>query len=151
MAKIAAFTSILKKHARIGIDSSVFMYSFEQHPKYEPLSTRVFEMLSSGEIHCITSIISVSELMVRPFQKKDIDVIQLYERALTTMPNFTLADIDYGTAKGGSLLRAENNILLPDALQIAGAMKHKATLFLTNDIRLKKVRDIAIACLCEYT
>ncbi len=150
MEKIGAFASILHKHKLVGIDSSIFIYSFEQHPQFEKLSSLVFESLSSGALHLITSVISVSEIMVRPFQIKNIAAIQAYESAFTTMPHFTLASIDFEIAKIASLLRAENNILLPDALQLATALKYKATLFVTNDARLKKVKDIAVVCLHDY-
>ena len=47
-------------------------------------------------------------------------------------------------------LRAQYNIRIPDALQIATALESGATVFVTNDRRLKKVQDLHVIVLQEY-
>lgn len=150
MARIKQFEAIIKKHTRIGIDASVFIYLFEQNPSYEPLAAKVFDMVSGGTIHLFASSIALSEVLVRPLEQKDSEVVALYEHAFRSIPHFSLVDIDYMTAKAAAVIRAEYSILLPDALHVAAALKAGATLFVTNDKRLKRIKDIAVACLDDY-
>jgi len=69
---------------------------------------------------------------------------------ILTLPNFLLTVIDYRVAKTAAFLRAKYNIRLPDALQIAAALTNQAKIFVTNDIQLKVVKDLKIACLSDY-
>lgn len=150
MEGIKKFTRALRQYKRIAIDSSVFIYQFEQHPQFEPLCSHIFDLLSRRRIFLITSMITVSEILVRPFSNGNIRLIELYESVFFSLPNFSLVDIDYRLAKMASLLRSQYNILLPDAFQIAAALKLRAQVFVTNDVRLKKVKDIKVLCLKDY-
>ena len=47
--------------------------------------------------------------------------------------------IDEKLAEAAALVRARHGIRLPDALQVAAAIHGEATLFITNDKRLKKI------------
>ena len=150
MARIKPFIQLLQKHKRIGIDSCVFIYKFEQHPRYEPLCSVIFEALSHHKIELITSIITVSEVLIQPIKKKQGEIVLLYENVFETLPHFSLVPIDYAQAKAAALLRAEYTLRGPDALHIAAMLTHGAEIFITNDRRLKKVKDLKIVCLQEY-
>ncbi|MCB0251749.1 MAG: PIN domain-containing protein, partial [Anaerolineae bacterium] len=54
-------------------------------------------------------------------------------------------------ARKAVALRATYNIHIPDALQIAAALESGATLFVTNDRRLTKVREIEFLLFDDYT
>ncbi|MBI2360494.1 MAG: PIN domain-containing protein, partial [Deltaproteobacteria bacterium] len=53
-------------------------------------------------------------------------------------------------AEAAALIRARYKLRLPDALQVAAAIQGGATLFLTNDGRIKKVEGIETAVLDDY-
>jgi len=53
-------------------------------------------------------------------------------------------------AKQAAELRARYKILLPDALQLAACLQNHAQAFLTNDNKLKRVKDLLIICLKDY-
>ncbi|MEK7619085.1 MAG: PIN domain-containing protein [Patescibacteria group bacterium] len=147
MAAITRLTSLLSKHRRIAIDSSIFIYAFEEHRTYGEACASVFEYSSTHEVALMTSVISFSEILVQPVQKKDPEVIALYENLFSTLPNFFLLDITRPVAKTAAYLRAAYSILLSDAYQLAAPLHHGATLFITNDKRLKKVQELSVVCL----
>ncbi|MBI2410579.1 MAG: PIN domain-containing protein [Candidatus Kerfeldbacteria bacterium] len=150
MAKIAAFKRVLSKHKNIGVDASIFIYQFEQHPQFEPLCSVIFELLTREKIFITASSLLVSEVFVQPFMKKDIETIALYEQVFSALPQFSLIDVDYAVAKIAAQIRAEYRILLPDALHLACSIRSGASLFITNDRALKKVKDIQVVCLKDY-
>jgi len=88
--------------------------------------------------------------LVKPIERRDVEVVSLYEQVFENLPHFTLVPIDYDIARRAASIRAEYKILLPDAFQIAAALLHQATIFVANDKKLKRVKDICIACLKDY-
>jgi len=150
MVKIANFKRQINKKGIIGIDSSVFIYKFEQNKQFESLCSVIFDKLSENKITLIASVISVAKILARPFELADQPVIHLYETVFSQLPNFKLVSLDYDLTREAAKLRADYNILLPDALQIAACLKYKAEIFVTNNKKLKKVKDIKIVCLKDY-
>lgn len=150
MVKVNKFQTQLKQCARVAVDSSIFIYQFEQHPQFEPLCSIVFDEISTNHLQLTTSAITVSEVMVKPVQLSDMEVVTLYEGVFTTLPNFTLLNVDYTIAKLAAYLRAHYRMLLPDAIHVASALQAKADVFLTNDERLKPIREIKVICLKDY-
>lgn len=150
MAEIKGLSSILSRHKRIAIDSSVFIYAFEEHPKYAALSASVFEYTEKHSMTLLTSVITLSEILVQPVIKKNAEVVHMYEQLLDTLPNFLLLDITQPIAKTAAYLRATYSIYLSDAYQIAAPLHNGATLFITNDKRLKKVKELSIICLDDF-
>ena len=67
-ADIERLTSRLQAHDVIGLDTSIFIYQFEAHPRYLPLATAVLSGVAAGERQGVTSAITLMELTVRPHQ-----------------------------------------------------------------------------------
>lgn len=150
MAPLNKFIDRISRHRVIGIDSSIFIYSFEEHPQFGALCSAIFELAAVKKIHLVTSAITASEILVKPFEKKNITVINLYEQALAGLFSFSLVSVDYPVAKIAAQIRAEYGVLLPDAIQIAAAIKSGATLFISNDKQVKKIRDIDVLYLKDF-
>ena len=66
---------------------------------------------------------------------------------MTTFPNLTLFPFALEIARKASDLRAVTRIKTPDAIQLATAIHHGATGFLTNDRIFEKVMGLEIAIL----
>lgn len=150
MASIKKFAALLVSHRRLALDSSVFIYLFEQHPKYGQLCAMLIDGFDGGHNNGVASSIAVSEILTRPMKQKNGEVVSLYEHVFRSLPHFSLIEVDYTVAKAAAVLRAEYDILLADALHVACALKGKATVFVTNDKKLKRIKDIAIVCLDDY-
>ncbi len=150
MASIKKFEALLASHRRLALDTSIFIYLFEQHQKYAHLCAKVIDRFDEGRSDGIASSIAISEILTLPMKQKNAEIVSLYEHVFRSLPHFSFIDIDYAAAKAAAVLRAEYGILLADALHIACAMKGGATVFITNDKKLKRMKDIAIACLADY-
>jgi predicted nucleic acid-binding protein len=79
-----------------------------------------------------------------------MEIVQAYEQALLNSKQVQMLTVDIALARRAVSLRAQYSIRVPDALQSAAAMEAGATAFATNDLRLKKVKEIRVLLLDEY-
>ncbi len=69
---------------------------------------------------------------------------------LEVISALTMVAVDEKLAEAAALIRARHGIRLPDALQVAAALHGEATLFITNDKRLRKIDALEILVLSDY-
>jgi predicted nucleic acid-binding protein len=137
----------LADHAVIGLDTAIFIYQLENHPRYRPLTQELLGGIQAGRQTAVTSTVTVMELTVRPWQIGRPAVAREYEALLVHFPHLTLADVTRDVARRAAQLRARYRLRPADALQVATALVHGATAFVTNDrqlTRLAPVLDIII-------
>ncbi len=137
----------LARHAVIGLDTAIFIYHLEAHPRYLPLTQELLAGIEAGRQTAVTSTITVMELTVRPWQLGRPAVAREYEALLVHFPHLTLADVTRDVARRAAQLRAHYRLRPADALQVATALVHQATAFVTNDrglARLVPLLDIII-------
>jgi predicted nucleic acid-binding protein len=126
-------TALLRDHERMGLDTSIFIYHLERHPRYFPLTQALLSGVEAGTWTAVASTVALMELTVRPWQLERPDVARAYEDALTQFPHLTLADVTRDVARRAAQLRAQHSLRPADALHVATALAHDATLFVTND------------------
>jgi predicted nucleic acid-binding protein len=137
----------LRKHPVIALDSSIFIYHLEDHPRYAPLTEMIFDALEKGMNTGITSYLTLMEIITKPKAEGLLQVALDYEYYLTTFPNLTFYEMGLETARKASDLRAAERIKSPDAIQLATAILCGATAFLTNDRIFERAKGIDILIL----
>jgi predicted nucleic acid-binding protein len=141
----------LKHFSRIGLDTSVFIYHYEEHPKYSIFTGEILSGVEHGHWEGITSVISLMELVVRPLQLKREDISRKYEALLIHFPHLKVVDIDRDVSRRAAQLRAAYRIRPPDALQLAASILHDAKAFVTNDRRLTRLQhEIDVVLLDDF-
>ena len=140
----------LRKHPVIALDSSIFIYHLEDHPRYAPLTEIIFDDLEKGMNKGITSYLTLMEIITKPKTEGLLQVARDYEYYLTTFPNLTFYEMGIEIARKASDLRATERIKSPDAIQLATAILHGATAFLTNDKIFERVKGIDILILDKF-
>lgn len=137
----------LAGHARIALDTSIFIYHFELHPIYQPLTAQVLEGVASGRWTAVTSTITLLELTVLPWRQGRRRAAQGYEALLANFPNLEIVDIDRHATRRAAQLRAEFNLRPADALQIGAAIVNDVTTWVGNDRahqRVSKEIDVVL-------
>jgi len=129
------------------LDSSCFIYLFESHPKYNNFLKSIFSMMSFNKVSAVTSIITVTEVLTKPFEEKNNSLIENYLEAFVEIPNLKVVNPDNKIAIEAARIRAELHLNLPDAYQLAIAMESKCKTFLTNDKGLKKFKGLQVLIL----
>jgi predicted nucleic acid-binding protein len=134
---------------RLGLDTAPFIYFLERNPAYVDLVREVVRRVSTGALKGHTSVITLTEVLVRPLRVGNTALAQRYRRFLSRSRNLSLEPITSTVAEQAADLRARYGLRTPDALQIAAALGSGCAAFLTNDGQLKRVAEIRILVLDE--
>ena len=139
----------LEEHPLLSLDTSVFIYFVERHPRYHGLCGPVFQSIENGSIKATTSTLTLLEILVQPYRRKLDDLVLKFFALLTTYPNLRWIDLNVDIADTAARLRADHRLKTPDAIQAATAICSGATGFLCNDAAFKRVKEFDCLLLDE--
>lgn len=137
-------TRRLSGHKVLGIDTPVFIYAFEDSPRFGAAALAALERVESGTVAGVTSVLTLLELSVRPLRLGRPDVADDYEVLISQFPNLSVEVIGLEAARKAAELRAAHGLSPADALQVGTCLCAGATAFLTNDLRLKRLPEIEV-------
>jgi len=135
-----------KKYRLIGLDSNIFSYQFHKHPIFGPIAKEIFDALSLNELHAVTSIITLIEVLS---VKAPLIKLKQLEKQFSETPNLTVFDVNHEIALEAAKIRRKYGFRLPDSIQLATVIHAKAKVFITNDSRLKSLKKLKIVLLSE--
>jgi predicted nucleic acid-binding protein len=137
---LARLRGFLRRHRRIALDTSVFIYQLEANPHYVDLTDQVFAWLERSDHAAVTSTITMAELLVQPYRVSDDRQVDEFYGLLSTYPNLDWVATSLVIADTAARIRAEHRLRTPDALQAATAVESEATGFVTNDPVFERVK-----------
>lgn len=140
----------LRRHRRIALDTSVFIYQLEANPRYAPLTDHIFTWIERPQHAAITSSITMMELLVQPYRDADEQRVNEFYSLLSTYPNLTWIAPGLEVADIAARLRAAHRLRTPDALQAACAVWGQATGFVTNDAVFERVKGFETLVLEQF-
>ncbi len=149
MVSLTRLEAFLKRHRRIGLDSNVLIYFIEAHPQYHRLTKKIFGLIESGRNTGVCSNLSLLEILVEPYRKKNDALVNQFYSLLTTYPHLMWVALTTDIADTGARLRAKYKMKTPDAILLATAVHSGAAGFIGNDTQLKRVSEIDILILGE--
>jgi predicted nucleic acid-binding protein len=146
-------TSFLKglKSQKVGVDTMIFIYAFEEHPGYLALLKNFFRVVEKGEIEAVTSTMSITECLAQPYRKKDFALAARYMVLFRNFPHLSVLPMTDDVAERAAFLRAHYNLKTPDAIQVATALISGCRAFLTNDETLASIEGIDILVLDQLS
>ncbi|HWB82547.1 MAG TPA: PIN domain-containing protein [Bryobacteraceae bacterium] len=134
--------AFLRRHRRIALDTSVFIYQLEANSQYLALTERIFAWVEQADSRAVTSTITMTELLVQPYRDSDEQRVDQFFSLLSTYPHLEWIGPDLGIADLTARLRATHRLRTPDAIQAATAMQWGATALLTNDAVFERVTEM---------
>jgi len=132
----------LRRHRRIALDTSVFIYQLEANPRYLVLADSVFAWVERAGHEAVTSTITMTELLVPSYRDHDERRVDEFYGLLSTYPNLRWIAPDLETADIAARVRATYRLRTPDALQAATAIQANATGFITNDPVFARIEEL---------
>ena len=141
--------AFLRRHQRIALDTSIFIYHLEANPKYLAYTDPIFSWLERSGSKAITSTITMTELLVLPYRDGDEQRANDFYGLLSTYPNLDWIAPNLEIAELAAQIRALHRLQTPDALQAATAVHSQATGLITNDAVFERVEGFQTLALDE--
>jgi len=135
----------------VGVDTGIFIYFIEEHPRFLPLIEPLFREADKGRRALVTSALTLLEVLVVPYRSGDHSLAERYEALLTQSRGLRVAEISRDHLRAAAQLRAATGVKTPDALQLVAAMSAGCSAFLTNDRDLPPIPGLRILQLSSYT
>ncbi|MGC9082254.1 MAG: type II toxin-antitoxin system VapC family toxin [Anaerolineae bacterium] len=140
----------LRQAERIALDTAVFIYAFEKHPRYGLLAQAVFRALSTGQCRAVASVVVLGEVLVGAKRAGDAQLVSHYRTLFRYFPGLETVEVDWAVVERASELRVRYGIPMPDAIHLGTALARNARLFVTNDVRFKQVVELEVLLLSEF-
>lgn len=140
----------IERHKIIGLDTAPFIYYIEDVAPYADLLHPVFSLVERHALRAVTSTVTLAEILTKPFADKNFSLADEIKFTLKSYSSLSVAPIDEKLGEVAALIRARYTIRLPDALQVAAAVHGEATLFVTNDKRVKKFDALQVLLLSDF-
>jgi predicted nucleic acid-binding protein len=132
--------SFLRRHRRIALDTSIFIYQLEANVRYLAFTDYIFSWLERPGCKAVTSTITMTELLVQPHRDFDEQRVDEFYGLLSTYPNLDWIAANLEIADLAARIRAVHRLRTPDALQAATAVHTLATGLITNDPVFQRVK-----------
>ncbi len=135
---------------KVFIDTAPFIYLMEDSIDFSDDAQEIFEYCLDKDIIINTSTITYFEFCVKPYQLENIELISSFKELLSVL-DINTQIIDISTSDLAGKLRAKYGFLKAmDALQIASAINSNSKIFITNDMKLKKIDEIQVILVSEW-
>lgn len=134
---------------RLAIETAPYIYFVEEHPAYAEKVDAILRIAEAAGIEIRSSVISLTEILIKPIQANDQNLLSAYREMLTELEIVQLVPVTAHIAEQAAHLRARYNLRTPDALHLASALSSRCDAFLTNDMNLKRVDGLQILILDE--
>lgn len=138
LTRLRAF---LRRHRRIALDTSVFIYQLEANPRYVSFTDPIFAWLERPGHHGVTSTVTMTELLVQPYRDSDQQRVDEFYGLLSAFPNLDWIAPSLQIADIAARIRGVHRLRTPDALEAATAVHAQATGLVTNDTVFERVKE----------
>ncbi|MCU0420074.1 MAG: PIN domain-containing protein [Cyclobacteriaceae bacterium] len=133
---------------KVFLDTPPIIYFIEKHPRYY---SQLLDYLTSCVIQknlLETSVLSVAEFEIKPRRINNLKILKKGQELIDSL--FDVHPIDMTVAKiSGELRSRYRSLKAIDSLQLATAIGHRCDVFVTNDRRLRAVKEIEIKLVTE--
>lgn len=129
--------------ASVLVDTSPLVYVLEGHELGATFAP-TFRDVDSGRIQAVITPITLAEILSGPFGAGKEELAERYRQALTTSAGWTLRDIDAEVGVLAARLRVRHRLKLPDAMQLAVALREGCHALVTHDRDFSSVEDIVL-------
>jgi predicted nucleic acid-binding protein len=128
----------------LAVDTAPVIYWLEGHPRYAARFASVFEAAETGHANVVVSTVTVAEVLAGPIKAGDELLTSRYREALTRSPGWQVVAFDVEMAVEAARIRARYRLRLPDAIQVATAIRAGAAALVTHDRALRRVRGLKV-------
>lgn len=135
----------------VAVDTALFIYLIEEHPRFLSAVRPLFEQADSGEREIVTSALTLLEVLVVPYRTGDLLLADRYEALLTRARGVRMVNLDRDQLRAAAQLRGRyGGLRTPDAFQLAAALAGRCAVLVTNDRRLPQLPGLRVVQLSDH-
>jgi predicted nucleic acid-binding protein len=128
------------------LDTNIVVYAVESHPTFGVRAqTRIASALAGGDTLMVSDLVRM-ECLVLPIRLGDVALQGQYQ-AFFARPEVQVVAITAAVCDRAAQIRAATRFKPMDALQLAAAVEHGASVFLTADARLSSFTGLTVEVL----
>lgn len=131
------------------LDSCCIIYAVESIEPYNQVLQLLWEVSASGRLQIVSSVLTLSEVLVRPIREGKSELEGLFRAFLVSSKEVRLVPIDVAIAERAAKIRGETGLSTPDAIHAATALLAEVSMFITNDLAFRRVPGLAVSLLGE--
>lgn len=131
------------------IDTSLYIYAFQSSSDFHTKSLNIFKALENKFIQINSSSVTLVELLQHEKVQKNKPLHSKIKNNFFSTPNLKFTYVDEIVSELSAYVAYKYTLSLPDAIHISTAILNKCDLFITNDKKLVRVKDINVAILSE--
>jgi predicted nucleic acid-binding protein len=139
--------AFLRRHRRVALDTSVFIYQAQSHPEYSSVTHPLFSWVERPASIAVTSTVTLTEVLVQPIRSENEELVREFFALLTRYPNLEWVPVSVQIAALAARYRAQYGIRTPDAIQGASCVYSEVSAFITNDPVFKRIPELDILLL----
>ncbi len=126
------------------VDTAPIIYWLEGHPRLAERFAPVFGAAESGAASIVISTVTLAEVLAGPLRAGNELLTAQYREALTRSLGWQVMPLDVDTAVQAARVRTAYRLRLPDAIQVATAIRAGAAALVTHDRALRRVRGLKV-------
>jgi predicted nucleic acid-binding protein len=137
---------------RVYLDANVFITAMETPGARSDHAWWIIRSVEEGDIAGMTSEITLAEVLVKPMQMGNAELVAAYQEMIMPGARFDVLPVSRDILVGAAGLRARRtSIRLPDAIHIASALTASCRFMVTDDRQLHSVEDVKVLGLTPFT
>lgn len=147
MGGLSELLQQLREAGTVCLDTVIFIYAFERHPRFGPAAQAIFRAIEAGEFEAHASVLVAGEVLTGVKKAGDDELLLRYRDLFQRFPGLTMVDANLAVMEQMAALRAAFGLPTPDAIHLATALVQETPVFLTNDLRLDRVSALRVLTL----
>jgi predicted nucleic acid-binding protein len=133
---------------KLYLDAMLWIYAFEGHPTFGPLTNAFTQRMRSAQNDFLSSYLVLAEVLVLPKRNNDIFTATRYRRFFQSRAVAIVA-LSVETAERFADIRATTHVKPADAMHLALAASANTDYFVTYDAKLHALTIPGITQICS--
>jgi predicted nucleic acid-binding protein len=145
-----ALTDEIQDDSDVAFDTNAVVYYVENNARYLSQLAPLFVRLSAGAFRGHVSVITLLEVLVKPFVLNDLNLAEKYRSALIRSESMSLHLADVAVSERAAEIRARLNLSVADSLVASTAIEFGCSHIVVNDSAFRRVNGINVLFLDDF-